>query len=181
MKKIIFILSILISCNCYSQTDKIFYEQKAFDFYRFEILDSFPVSKKIKVYQSVFDSHHHPFIVGFVTPDCLDNISWKNNNQFSELKSYTVNQGNLNPEITKLNFQDLDKIQFKIKKFGRGNYPKLFISSPHIENENYDRVFVNVYENHSTAKDVIYHLEFNKKGQIINWCRTVSEVIIIGH
>jgi len=167
----------LISELGFTQTNTSFYEQVAFDLYRTEIIDSFPVKKRIKVYKYSFQ----PTLFYFFTPSCLTNIVWKSNDQFQPIKEYTESQWNIDSNRFELDFSNLDKKQFKIKKIGRGSYPKLFISPPYKENKNDERIFVNIYEKHSERKEVIYHIEFNKSGEIINWCQSVSESIIVAH
>lgn len=179
MNKTIVILFFLSSGFGFAQENTPFYEQIAFDKYRSEIIDSFPVKKRIKVYKYAFD--FQPTLFWFNTPSCLSNIVWKSNDQFQPIKEYIDSQLNIDSNRFELDFSDLDKKQFKIKKFGRGKYPKLFISPPYRENGYDERIFINIYEKHSERKEVIYHLEFDKSGKIKNWCQSVSESIIIAH
>lgn len=160
--------------KAFSQTDKLYYEQKAFDLYQNEILDSFPVNKKIKIYQHAFD--FHPKAFRFSIPNCLENIVWKNNEQFEEMTTYKERKIDFD---SSLDFSKINKKQFKIKINGKGNFPKLLISSPHIEKGNNKRIFINLYEKHSERKEYIYHIEFNINGKIINWCRSEYYEIII--
>jgi len=178
LKKTFGILFLLISGLAIAQTSTPFYEQIAFDLYRTEIIHSFPVKKRIKVYKYAFD--FQPTLFWFYTPSCLSNIVWKSNDQFQPIKEYTTSQLKIDSNRFELDFSDLDKKKFKIKKFGKGSYPKLFISPPYKENEN-ERVFINIYEKHSERKEVIYHLEFDKTGVIKNWCQSISESIIVAH
>lgn len=177
MKKTVLILIILISGLGFAQEETPFYEQIAFDKYRSEIIDSFPVKKKVKVYKYVFD--FQPTLFWFSTPSCLSNIVRKSNEQFQPIKDYIDSQRNFDSNRFELDLSDLDKKQFKIKKSGRGNYPKLFISPPYKENGNDERIFVNIYEKHSERKEIIYHLEFDKSGMIQDWCYSISETIIL--
>jgi len=151
----------------------LLFEQKAFDLYKTEILDSFPVNKKIKIYQYAFD--FRPNVFWFSTPNCLENIVWKNNKQFEEISLYKEKKIGFD---SKLDFSKIDKKQFKVKLNGKGNFPKLFISSPHIEKGDDKRIFINLYEKHSERKEYIYHIEFNQDQKIINWCRTEHYTII---
>ena len=176
LKRTVVILILLISELGFSQKNKPFFEQIAFDLYRTEIIDSFPVKKQIKVYKYAFD--FQPTLFWFFTPSCLSNIVWKSNDQFLPIKEYTDSQQNIDSNRFELDFSDLDKKQFKIKKFGKGNYPKLFISPPYKETGNDERIFINIYEKHSEKKEVIYHLEFDKNGIIINWCRSKGLITV---
>lgn len=177
MKRTIVILFLLINGFANSQENIPFYEQIAFDKYRSEIIDSFPVKKRVKVYR--YASEFHPILFWFYTPRCLSNIVWKSNNQFQPIEEYLDTQWSLNSKLFELNLNGLDKKQFKIKKLGKGNYPKLFISPPYRENGNDERIFINLYEKHSKKKEVIYHLEFHRSGKIKDWCRSVSEEMIM--
>ena len=168
MRKTFIILFLFISGFGFAQISTPFYEQLAFDLYQAEIIDSFPVKKRIKVYKQALE--FHPTLFWFYTPSCLKNIVWKSNDQFQPIKEYTDSQLKIDSNRFELDFSDLDKEQFKIKKFGKGNYPKLFISPPYKENGNDERIFINIYEKHSEKKEIIYHLEFDKNGLIINWC-----------
>lgn len=161
----------------FAQKNMPFYEQIAFDHYSTTIIDSFPVKKRIKVYMYAFD--FQPILFYFYTPRCLTDIVWKSNSQFQPFKKYVERQWNIDSNLFKLDFSNLNKKQFKIKKNGKGTYPKLFISPPYKEKENDDRIFVNIYEKHNKRKEVIYHLELNQFGIIKNWCQSVSETIII--
>ena len=120
MKKAI-LLTFLLNCGIgISQTEFPFYEQIAFDFYQSTIIDSFPSKKKIKVYPYVMD--FHPPRTGFYNPICLG-ISWKSKTQFKELESYLETQLNIDSDRFELDFSNLDKKKFKIKRNGNGTYP----------------------------------------------------------
>ncbi|APZ47398.1 hypothetical protein BW723_15915 [Polaribacter reichenbachii] len=173
MKKAI-LLTFLLNCGIgISQTEFPFYEQIAFDFYQSTIIDSFPSKKKIKVYPYVMD--FHPPRTGFYNPICLG-ISWKSKTQFKELESYLETQLNIDSDRFELDFSNLDKKKFKIKRNGNGTYPKLQITAPHKEINGTERIFVNIHITNKYLYET-YHIEFNDKGKIINWCRTYDEVI----
>ncbi|MEO5788082.1 hypothetical protein [Gelidibacter sp.] len=173
MKKVI-LLILMLNCGIgFAQKDFPFFEQIAFDFYRTKLLDSFPIQKKIKVFPYVNQFHTS----GISNPICLG-IDWKNNNQFQELDSYTKSQYNIDSNRYELDFRDLDKRKFKIKRNGNGNFPKLYISPPNTEGIGTDKIYVDINEAHKN-KTVIYHFEFNKKGEIKDWCKEVNEIIRI--
>ncbi|WP_299549950.1 hypothetical protein [Seonamhaeicola sp.] len=176
LKKVI-LLTFLINCTIgVSQTKYPFYEQIAFDFYKATIIDSFPSKKKIKVYPYVTDFHLSGYV--FSNPRCLG-ITWKSNKQFKEIEDYVENQWHIDSDKFELDFSNLDKKKFKIKRSGKGNYPRLFITAPNKEiNGTSARIFVNIHENYE-YQNIIYHLEFNENGQIKNWCRTVNEIVRI--
>jgi hypothetical protein len=177
LKKTLIIIILLIGELGFAQKKMPFYEQIAFDFYRSEIIDSFPVKKRIKIYKYAYD--FQPNTHWFYTPSCLTNIVGKGSKQFIPIKEYVDNQWRIESDKFELDFSELDKKQFKIKKSGKGSFPKLFISSPHIVKGNNKRIFVNIFVKHSERKEVIYHLEFNQSGIIKNWCQSVLETVII--
>ncbi|MEQ6125227.1 hypothetical protein AAON49_13550 [Pseudotenacibaculum sp. MALMAid0570] len=176
MRKLLLVLFLFIHNFFFSQ-EKAFYEQLAFDFYATEVLQKFPVKKKIKIYKWFDD--YHPNNFSFAVPDCLKNIVWKNNNEFKVISGYLKKQYNLNSPNLELDFSKIDTKQFKIKKRKKGNFPKLFISYPHIEGNNQDRVFVNLYQLNSKVEVITYHIEFNSKDKVIDWCRKKTETIIL--
>ena len=156
-----------------AQTEFPFYEQIAFDFYQSKLIDSFPTKKKVKVYPYVMD--FHPSRGNFYRPNCLG-IDWKKSNPFKEIKEYVESQLQIDSDRFELDFSNLDKKKFKVKKRGKGNYPRLHITAPNKEIDRTERIFVNIHETHEYLY-VTYHLEFNDKGELIDWCRTYDEVI----
>jgi len=174
LKKHIFLIFLLNFGIGNAQTEFPFYEQIAFEFYQSTIIDSFPTKKKVKVYPYVMD--FHPSGNVFSNPTCLG-IVWKNNEQFKEMESYLESQHQIDSDRFELDFSNLDKKMFKIKKRGKGNYPRLYITEPNKEiNGKEERVFLNIHENYE-YKNIVYHLEFNEQGQIIDWCKKVNEII----
>ncbi|MCX2745629.1 hypothetical protein OO013_17235 [Mangrovivirga sp. M17] len=176
MKKLLAIVFITINMIGFAQSDSIFYEQLAFDFYRTKIIKSFQTKKRIKVYKYFheFQSSNIHFSIG----DCLSNSDNNKKDRFHPLKDYRDSQLNYKSNRFKLDLSNLDKQTFKIKKSGRGSYPKLFISAPHIKYKNFSRVYVNIYERHSKYKTIIYHIEFDEFGNIMNWCKSNFELMI---
>ncbi|EAQ41251.1 hypothetical protein [Polaribacter sp. MED152] len=158
-----------------AQTEFPFYEQIAFDFYQSKIINSFPTKRKVKVYPYVID--FHPTGNVFSNPTCLG-IVWKSNEQFKEIESYVESQHKIDSDRFELDFSNLNKKKFRIKKRGKGSHPRLYITPPNIEKNENERIFVNIYETYE-SKYVIYHFEFNDKGNIINWCREMNEIIRI--
>ncbi|MEM6803034.1 MAG: hypothetical protein AAF696_16635 [Bacteroidota bacterium] len=174
------ILTALITLTCivgFAQTDEPFYEQKAFDLYKTDILRAFPVKKRIIMYKDEGD--FHPEIYWLYTPDCLSNIVWKSNDQFVPMEAYIKEQRRYDSRLRELDVSHLNKRQFKLKEFKKGGYPKLFISPPHLEQGNEERVFVNIYEKHSERETIIYHIEFNRMGEMVDWCRSISITTIV--
>jgi len=128
------LLLLLFNLIGLAQTKVPFYEQISFDFYKTEILDSFPVKKKIKVYK--YYTSFHPKNRWFETPDCFQDITLKSNDQFKVMEPYLKLQRSFQSNEYELDFSKTDKKQFKIKKYGKGDFPKLFISPPHHDKSN---------------------------------------------
>ena len=173
LKKII-LLTFLLNCGIgISQTEFPFYEQIAFDFYQTKLIDSFPTKRKVKVYPYVLDFHPDYFV--FHNPSCLG-IKWKNNKQFEPLAEYIETQMQFDSNRFELDFSNIDKKKFKVKKREKGSYPRLHITAPHKEIDGTERIFVNIHETHEHLW-ISYHLEFNENGEIIDWCRNYAEII----
>ena len=145
MKKAL-LLIFLLNCGIgISQTEFPFYEQIAFDFYQSKLIDSFPTKKKVKVYPYVMD--FHPSRGNFYRPNCLG-IDWKKSNPFKEIKEYVESQLNIDSDRFELDFSNVDKKKFKVKKRGKGTYPRMHITAPHKEIDGNGRIFVNIHETH---------------------------------
>lgn len=168
---------LLFVCTSVFSQENIFYEQVAFDFYQSEILQKFPVKKKLKVYNWFRNFHPNYFV--FHAPECLKGIVWKSNDQFQAIKSYEDKQSEFDSSFQVLDFSKIDKRKFKEAKSKDGSYfPKLKISLPFIERKKGDRVFINIYQLDTKLKSTIYLLEFDKNGKIVNWCREQFETIV---
>lgn len=117
----------------------------------------------------------HPSRGNFYRPNCLG-IDWKKSNPFKEIKEYVESQLNIDSDRFELDFSNVDKKKFKVKKRGKGTYPRMHITAPHKEIDGTERILVNIHETHEYLY-ITYHLEFNDKGEIIDWCRAYDEVI----
>ncbi|MBT32277.1 MAG: hypothetical protein CMO01_21655 [Thalassobius sp.] len=164
---------ILISSLCFAQQKEPFYEQLVFDFYKTQILKAYPVDKRINICGYVAELHSI-----FNIPQCSENIYFGRDKNFEELQPYITEQLSIDSQHFEIDLSQVDKQQFRIKKMYGNKLPKLQITSPHIINEKGDRVYVNIYEEHKD-KFVTYHLELNKQGEILNWCRTVALKMIV--
>ena len=140
----------------YSQTKKPFYEQIAFDYFRTEILVKKPENKKIRIYEKLltFSEEKKRYLW---TPNCLKKFEI---NKKAELKI------NLSGK-TKLNLVNLNNKIFKIKKNGKGAYPKLYVAESISNKPNQIIVSIHILYKFS---DHNYRIEMNKEGEIINWC-----------
>ncbi|NDV43056.1 hypothetical protein [Flagellimonas sediminis] len=158
----------------WAQTEFPFFEQNAFDFYAKEILKVNPVKKRISVYRYYFefqDSTRH-----FVEGECLENPIFKN--QLKKVDEAEYKQLHIDSDKFELDLSKIDKKQFRIRRNGRGNFPKLFISYPMVSTKDPTRFFVNIYESYERQGNN-YHIELNDKGKVIDWCHSRHVTITI--
>lgn len=158
----------------FSQTELPFFEQNAFDFYGKEILKANPVKKRISIYRYYMDFQK----AGNYLPsgECFKKPIFEN--QVAEVDEDVYGQNNIDSEKFEMDLSKLDKKQFKIRKNGRGSYPKLFLSYPMVSKKEPNRFFVNISETYDRLVN-IYHIEMDENGEVIDWCKSYHETIII--
>ena len=138
----------------FSQSQRPFLEQIAFDFYRTEIQLKYPIKKKIRVWKELKNATDDPYWF----PRCLE--SFKRNG------IDTLNQ-KISSRL-KLDLSKLGKGQYRIKSDGKGKRPVVFVNKPFtIEGMN---IIVNITELHKRFVN-IYHIEIDKNGRILDWCK----------
>ncbi len=172
MKNVVFGFILLVYISSFGQ-EKPFFEQKAFDFYKTTIIDSFPVKKKIRVYKYFFDFH------GGIEIDFFDSTCSKKGIKFEEMKDYTREQWKTTSKNFEIDYSKIDRSKFKIKKRVRNKYPRMFITAPHREINNNNKVFINIHIEESLYFKSIFQLELNNSGKVLNWCRDNFETVII--
>lgn len=74
-----------------------------------------------------------------------------------------------------LDLTNIDKKKFKIRKFNRGKFPKLFVHYPKVYE---NRIFVIVHEKYQNCGKY-YTVELNKAGEIIDWCQSKYETVTL--
>jgi hypothetical protein len=153
-----------------------FYDQLAFDFYRTTVLDSFPVKKKITIYRYISDLHFTENC--FTMPNCNENSRPIKTSGLGIWKEYDESMNNFDAIMIELNTDSINKKQFRIKEMVGNYHPKLLIGSPLINESSPERVFLNIREEHSETLTIIYSLEFNTDGKVVNWCRTEHQIFI---
>ena len=166
------ILFLLINFDCFSQSTFPFYEQLAFDFYKENILKVYPVKSKITVFKSLnYDSSEEIY---YVPSECLKAQipNYGKNIEKLEYSKYWKSFKDMNID---LDLTNINKNQFKIKKFNHGNFPKLFIHYPKIYK---NRIFVIVHEKYENDGKY-YTVEFNQVGEIIDWCKSKYETVTL--
>jgi hypothetical protein len=177
MKIYITILVLLLGSVAFCQSNPPNYAQIAFDRYRTEIIDSLPIKKKIKVYKNVFD--YAPTIVSQFQPMCLPNIS--SDTEFEPIEAYSNNLLETALEYYEFDFTDLDKTKFKIKKIGKGGFPKLSIGVPYKHIRNDEQVYINIYVRLDERTTTVYHFKFDPTNKVQYWCQRIVGPLKIAH
>jgi len=152
----IIIIGIFGSVSVFGQSETPFYEQIAFDFYRTEILPSHSPDKKLRVYKEIdrYPMRKDPTWY----PQC-----------FEDFKVLTK-KDRLTDNVSgkkELDMSNLDSGLFKLKKNGKGRYPKLFVSQSLSLNE--EIILVNVCEIYKWH-GIYYHVKMDANGNVIDWC-----------
>lgn len=150
-KKILIIIFLVSTLNCIAQSNDSFWEQIAFDFYRTEILPKSPIKKRIKINKELNSIY-------YLSADCLKN---KINN---EKKLNLVES-----KYFELNLEKIDKKQFRIvKKINKLSNSEVFVEVSEAYEFN-ERIFVVINE-FDASRGKKYTFEFDKNGNIIDWC-----------
>ncbi len=166
----------LFSFTVFGQLEIPFFEQIAFDFYKDSILSIYPLERKIKVFRYTIDSH--PTEHKFVVQNCLTGRTLAEGEELQLFSTYLLQQNDWDAPNFELKYSTLDKSLFKIKNRAVQGHPKLLISAPHFEKDKVEVVYLNIIEDHKNF-DTVYHLKINIEGEVLNWCRTETETIII--
>ncbi|UYN87582.1 MAG: hypothetical protein KIT51_04805 [Cyclobacteriaceae bacterium] len=152
MKFLTIVFLFTVSINTFGQ-QIISYEQKAFDYYRNNILTEHPLKKRATFYSKIETVEQL-----FSFPRCLENI---NIEKWSEY----ISMSSKNSKIKVIDATG-DK-RFKHKKNGKGSYPRVFLIAPFSNDEN--QIIVTIIEVHRWHGKT-YHIEMDKYGQVIKWC-----------
>ncbi len=156
--------------NVEAQEKYPFYEQIALELYQTEIVDSFPLNKRIRIFESLYSLQEtkNP-----ATGVCLPEIIIS-----EDTKNYEIFQAYLDLQLDwstfqnyKINTSKLDKSIFKIKQRDRGKYPKLKLGPPTIAGIQ-NRVYINIFEYVSEDLYYKYLIEIDSDGIVSNWCRS---------
>jgi len=163
------LLLILSIGKCNAQKTEPFYEQIAFDFYSNQILKEIPVNKKITVAKEL----NYTKSIHYLPSDCLKNKieNKKNANDINiakhisdlKIKKYELDLSKTNRNqfrvIKKLNVNDRGLINHK---------NSIFLYKPKLFEE---RVFV-IIDQVLESNGTVYTIELDKKGNIIDWCKS---------
>ena len=156
-KKILIIIILLVSnLNCIAQSNEPFWEQIAFDFYRTEILQKSPIKKRIKISKELNSIY-------YLKADCLKN-KIINEKEINLVKSKHF-------ENFELDLEKIDKKQFRIvKKIDKLSNSEVFVEVSKAYEFN-GRIFVVINE-FVASQGKKYTFEFDKNGNIIDWCKS---------
>jgi hypothetical protein len=149
---VLFLLAIFMNCN--AQSNEPFFEEIAFNFYKSEILKNNSNKKRLKITEN-FTS------IFYISAECLtDKV-------FNEKNIVSYQYSNL--DYLQLDLSNINSKQFKVVKklnenSNRENY--ITISRAQIFNS---RIFV-VINKFVNGYGEIYTFEFNKAGEIIDFC-----------
>lgn len=173
MKNKILIILFVVCCSIKlsGQTNYPFFEQLAFDFYRTEILKKFPVKQKITIYKSL--SYEFGEELNHIPCKGLQSEIPVERDSIVKI-GYSEYWENIDINKFELNFDAIDKEQFRIKKKNRGSFPKLFVHYPKIYK---DRIFVIVHETYIKS-GTYYTIEFDLSGKVTDWCKYPYKTII---
>lgn len=176
MKKFIFILSLVSYHPLFGQVEIPFFEQIAFNFYKDSLLTEFPVKKRVAIQKYTVD--FHDYSNKFQIDRCLTGNDLTEGIELEIFSIYASEQMDFDSPTHVMNYVNVDKRQFIIKKSKTNRYPYLRISQPYHKTDNFENFYLIITENYKD-KVVRYELLFNNKGTIKNWCRKELKSIII--
>lgn len=189
MKKILISIIILNSYIVQSQSELPFFEQIAFDLYQNTIIKKYPSDKKIRIPKYTLDIH--PTNDWFSIGKCLtgefleesnkdstynDLVKQNDENIVRILDEYRIEQQNFDSPTQVMNYDKLNKKEFRIKNTRTNHYPYLRISMPYHKNNDYEEYYLNIIEYHKTWS-ITYFVLIDRNGNVIRWCRD-NDIII---
>jgi|GEM_PF-1993750 len=178
MKKVAITFVILGFNLGFSQVELPFFEQIAFDFYKDTIVEKYPPEKKIRIAKYAVDLHPHYY--RFQVDECLTGEFLDEKTNLQILSTYAEKEADFDFYTQLMNYDGINKKQFRIKNSKTESYPYLRISMPYHEKHEIDRYIVNIVEHHKKWS-VEYFLLIDKNGNVINWCRDKDIIITQYH
>jgi hypothetical protein len=178
MKKIAIALLILIF-NCgFAQVENPFFEQIAFDLYKNTIIKKYPSEKKIRIAKYTLDLH--PTYYTFQVSECLTGEFLDEKKNLEIFSIYALGQMDFDAPTHVMDFDGINKKQFRVKKSKTVKYPYLQISQPYHKKDNFEEFYVNVIEYHKKWS-ITYFVKIDKKGNVMKWCRDKSIIVTQYH
>jgi len=178
MKKIAIILITLNFSIAFGQVEIPFFEQIAFDLYKDTIIQKYPPEKKIRIAKYTVDSH--PTYYRFQVDKCLTGEFLDEKTNVEILSIYALEQMDFDSPTHVMNYDGLNKKQFRVKKSKTERYPYLRISQPYHKKNDFETYFVNIIEYHKKWS-IEYFVQIDKNGKIIKWCRDKDIIITQYH
>jgi len=178
MKKIAITFMILGFNLGFSQVELPFFEQIAFDFYKDSIVIKYPSEKKIRIAKYAVDLH--PNYYRFQADECLTGEFLDEKTNLQILSSYAEKETNFDFYNQLMNYDGINKKQFRIRKSKTERYPYLRISKPYHKKNDFEAYFVNIIEYHKKWS-IEYFLRIDKNGKIIKWCRDKDIIVTQYH
>ncbi len=160
----------------FGQVEILFFEQIAFDFYKDSLLTKFPVKKQIKVPKYTLNFHSGSY--KFQVNECLTGVLLVDGKELEIYGTYALEQMDFDSPTHVMNYENVDKKQFRIKKSNSNGYPNLKISQPYHKKTDFENFYIIISENYK-RKNITYYLLIDAKGKIKNFCRKESDLIII--
>lgn len=176
MKKQISILLIFSYAFAFGQVEIPFFEQIAFDFYKDSLLTKFPAKKRVKIPKYTTDFHFSYY--KFQVSRCLTGELLTEGKELVVFENYVLEQMDFDSPTHVMNYENVDKKQFRIKNSKSSGYPNLRISRPYHKENELEEFFMIISENYK-KKNITYYLIVDANGKIKNWCRNESELITI--
>lgn len=149
MRHLSFIFLIIVPELVFSQSIPN-YEQIAFDYYRNTIVDKNSNKNKMTLWTEIKKQGYLQWY-----PGCLKNFDFNKTDEFI----FNIS------ESSKIEIDADDR--FRIKKWGKGPYPRISVTTSFRNKEN--QHIVTIYEIHKHS-GIIYYIELDGDGTIKDWC-----------
>lgn len=163
----------------FTQGELPFFEQIAFDLYKDSIIQKHPVDKRIKITKFATDLHTDKWYRFSVT-ECLTGKSMIDGKELEVFNIYALQQQmNIDSPKYEMNYNRVNKKQFKIKNSKTSSYPYLRISQPYHKINNFEEFYINVIEYHKNWS-ITYFVIIDKTGKVKKWCRD-NDIEILVH
>ncbi len=178
MKKITITYLILSFNVIFGQVETPIFEQIVFDFYKDSIIEKYPSEKRIRIAKYVMDLH--PTYYRFQVDECLTGEFLDEKTNLEILSSYAEKQTDFDSYTQLMNYDGINKKQFRIKNSKTENYPYLRISKPYHKKNKDDKYIINIIEYHKKWS-IEYYVLMDKTGKIISWCRDKDIIVTQYH
>jgi hypothetical protein len=167
----LFTMLLMLSSHASAQEVFPLYQQFAFDFFNRNADEMLPSGRMRKIavrrqFEIFYGNQHY-------ANTCIDieSKSYQDSIFSENYAKFLV--GNL--QYYGLDFSDLDKSKFKIRRENKYHYPRMTISPP----DKYgDRIFLEIDLERSSQTGTFYVIEMNQLGVVVDWCSESYEIVI---